>query len=290
METITTPVEAAPATVESASLIGNAAAPAPVIPATPAAAPSYVNADGSFAPGWMDSLPDDLKGNAALTTVPTLADLAKSYVHTKTLVGKKLQAPSESSTPEEVAAWRKTVGAPETPEGYGELRPEDFPADQWDSATAGELAKIAHKHHLPASAVKDIIALHAGSVRTGLEKYQADEAAYKQAGIDTLKKEWGADFEHQAHTAATFAKMLGLDPGSTPDFASPQFVLAMAKGAKMILGDKMVAAPSPTLSGSIETRIRDIQNSPEYRGELGQQAQENAQATLHSLFNAKSAA
>lgn len=271
------------------SLLGGDSTPAVVAPVTPAAS-AFVNADGTFAPGWLDTLGPELKGHAALATVPTLADLAKSYVATKSLVGKRLQAPSESSTPEEIANWRKTVGAPETPEGYGDLRPEEFPADQWDAATAGELAKIAHNHHLPASAVKDIIGLHANAVKAGLEKFQADEVAFKEAGLAALKKEWGTNFDQEAHAAKTFAKMLGLDPDKTMEFASPDFVLAMAKGAKMVAGDKLVAGAPPSLTASIESRIRDIQTSPEYRGERGQAAQEAAQTNLHALYNARQTA
>jgi len=260
-------------------------------PASTPSTPSYlVGADGAFAPNWLDSLPDDLKGNSALTTVPTLADLAKSYVATKSMVGKKFQAPTEASTPEEVAAWRKNVGAPEAPDGYGDLRPEEIPAEMWDANTEGQLKAIAHKHHLPPSAVKDIIALHAATVKGGMEKFQADEAAYKEAGLTTLKKEWGANFDQEAHAAQTFAKAIGLDPNETLDFASPSFVLAMARGAKLIMGDKIVAGAPPALSGGLDSRIRDIQGSPEYRGERGQDAQMSAQSQLHNLLNAKTKA
>lgn len=253
--------------------------------------PSYlVGSDGAFAPNWLDSLPPDLKGNPALTTVPTLADLAKSYVSTKSLVGKKFQAPSETSTPEEITAWRKNVGAPETPDGYGELRPEEIPAEMWDAATEGQLKAIAHKHSLPPSAVKDIIALHAATVKGGMEKFVADEAAYKETGLNTLKKEWGANFDQEAHAAKTFAEAIGLNPNETLDFASPSFVLAMARGAKLIMGDKIVAGAPATISGGIESRIRDIQGSPEYRGDLGQDAQMAAQSQLHNLYAAKSKA
>lgn len=285
----TTPAPVA-TTDGSASLL--AAAPAPVAAPVSTPAPSaFVNADGTFAPNWRDSLGAELKDNPALMTVPTLADLAKSYVSTKSLVGKKFQAPSESSTPEEVAAWRKIVGAPDDPAGYGELRPDDFPADQWDANTAGELAKIAHKHNLPTSAVKDIIGLHAGSVKQALEKYQADEAAYKEEGLNTLKKEWGADFAEQARLAKIAATAFGLDPGDTLDFASPTFVLAMARAAKFLpRGDTAVVGGAPSIAGSVATRIDDIRRSPEYMGERGQQAQTAAQSQLHDLYKAQQTA
>ncbi len=255
------------------------------VAATPAA-PSYVLPDGSFAPGWLDALGPELKGNPSLSTVPSLKALADSYLQTKSLVGKKFQAPSESSTPEEIAAWRKNVGAPETPDGYGDLRPEDFPEDQWDGESAKALAGIAHKHHLPASAVKDIIGLHAEQVKGSLAKYQADEAAFKAAGLETLKKEWGAEFDQKALAAKTFAKSLGLDPDKTMEFASPDFVLAMARGHKLLMGDTLIPGAAPGVSGGIQSRISDLQRSPEYLGERGEQAQLAAQSQLHALYSA----
>ena len=283
------PVAAAPAApaVATPSLLAGAPAVPAAAPVAAPAAPAWVNADGTFAQGWLDKLGPDLKGNPALATVPTLEDLAKSYVHTKRLVGTKLQAPSESSTPEDVAAWRKTVGAPETPEGYGELRPDDFPADQWDGAAAGELTKIAHKHHMSPAALKEVVALHSAQVKAGVAKLEADDAAYKEAGMATLKKEWGTNFEQEAHAAKTFAKMIGLNPNENLEFASPDFVLAMARAAKMVMGDRLVAATPATLSGGIQSRIHAIRESPEYKGERGGEAQAAAQRQLHDLYNAR---
>jgi hypothetical protein len=249
---------------------------------------------------WFNALGDDFRQNPSLSAftgfeakdmipVPKemLGAMGKAYVETKSFVGKKFQAPSETSTPEEVAQWRKTVGAPDAPEGYGELRPSDFPEDQWDKETAAQLAQIAHKHHLPAAAVKDIIGLHAAQVKTGLEKYQQGEAAAKEAGLTRLKQEWGAEFDAQAHAAKTFAKSIGLDPDVTMEFASPGFVLAMARGAKLIMGDKAVQGAPVSINGGIESRIQDLIRSPEYLGERGGQAQTRAQEQLHALYNAK---
>lgn len=284
-----TPEAAAPAAGD-ANLFSSAPAAAPASAATPppAAAPAgLVLADGTFAPGWLESLDPELRANPALTTVPTLADLAKSYVHTKSMVGKKLQAPSETSTPEEISAWRKTVGAPDAPEGYGEIRPDDFPAEMWDNETAGQFKQIAHKHHLPAAAVKDIIALHAKSVQDGVGKLEAGETQHLETELATLKQTWGADFETQKNAAAQFATVLGLDPATNPLFRSADAVLAMARGAKLLMGDKIITGTSPGIGGGIEDRIRSVKASPEYLGERGEAAQVAAQSQLHSLMAAR---
>lgn len=279
------PADAAPGNLFSAA---PAAAPA-AVPVAPVAPTSY-------------SLPDSFKNTPSLQAfagfeakdlihVPKelLEKLGGAYTETKSLVGKKFQAPSETSTPEEVASWRKTVGAPDSPEGYGELRPEDFPEDQWDKETAGELAKLAHRHHIPAAALKDIVGLHSKAVTAGIAKLEAGEAESRQAEITTLKQAWGADFDANVHAAKTFATVLGLDPLNDPVFRSSSAVMAMARGAKLIMGDKAIAAAAPGMSGGIESRIQGIQSSPEYLGERGEQAQAAAQAQLHALYSARAA-
>lgn len=261
-----------------------AAPPAPVQPSAPQ---SIIGADGAFAPNWLESLPEDLRGKAALASVPTLADLAKSYVETKSLVGKKFQMPSESSTPEEIAAWRKNVGAPDTPEGYGELRPDDFPEDHWDKETAGQFAAIAHKHHLPPAAVKDIIGLHAGAVKASLAKLEAEENGWQETETAKLKQAWGQNFEAEAHAATTLVKALGLDP-LNPIFRNADLVQAMARGARMMMGDRLVTGQAPGIAGGIPARISDIRQSPEYLGQRGEEAQKLAQSQLHALLQSQS--
>ena len=146
----------------AASLFAGGAAAA----VAPAAPDFLVGSDGKFVKDWQSKLPDDLKADPSLTMIGDLPTLAKNYLATKALVGTKLQMPGEGATPEQLAAWRKTVGAPETPDAYGDLRPEVIPAEMWDAASEGKLKAIAHKHHLPAAAVKDLVALHAEGIQS----------------------------------------------------------------------------------------------------------------------------
>ena len=290
----TTQTTEAPAQVGGGSLLGGnpavaaaAAPPAVAAPVSTGAPQSIIGADGNFAPGWLDTLPEALRGNPSLTTVPSLAALAESYVATKGLVGKRMQPPAENATPQEVAAWRKTVGAPDTPEGYGELRPEDFPEAHWDKETAGQFAALAHKHHLPPGAVKDIIGLHANSVKASLGKLEAEENSWQETETAKLKQSWGTNFEAEAHAATTFVKALGMDP-LNPVFRNAEVVQAMARGAKMMMGDKLITGQAPGGAGGIEARIGDLQRSPEYLGQRGEEAQRLAQSQIHALMQARS--
>ncbi|CAB4136226.1 hypothetical protein UFOVP296_32 [uncultured Caudovirales phage] len=262
-------------------------APEASIPvAAPVASSPWLSDDGKFTPGWLERLPAELQGNPALTTMPGLEDLAKSYVETKRLVGTKLQAPGLEATPQEIAKWRKTVGAPDDVTGYGEIRPEDYPEESWDAQMESEIKAIAHKHHTKPEALREMAAVYAQASKRGLDTLQQKEAEYLSGELSTLRREWGNDFDTNIHAAKTFAATLGLDI-QDPIFQNHGVVMAMTRGAKLIMGDKLVQGTTPGMSGGIEERIRMVQTSPDYQGQNGEGAQMRAQQQLHALYNAR---
>ena len=256
---------------------------------------TWAKEDGTFAEGWHDKLPDGLKGNPSLKTIGSLPDLAKAFIETKGLVGKKLEMPGEGATPEQVAAWRKTVGAPEKPEGYrGDaktLKPESLPDELWNADAEGKFLDIAHKHHLPPAAVKEILGFYGESLLGTAKASEAEAAKLVEAETAKLRQSWGADFDANINNAKTLAQLAGLDPLADPMFTSSRYVEAFAKLSKLIAGDKLVTGETPSLGATVADRIKDI-NDPnsqsmlarEYRGEFGAQRQAAAQATLHQLL------
>ncbi|CAB4155451.1 hypothetical protein UFOVP672_13 [uncultured Caudovirales phage] len=279
---------AEPGAPASGSLFAGASAPAA------AAVPDYlVGSDGKFVKDWQSKLPDDLKGNPSLTMIGDLPTLAKNYLATKALVGTKLEMPGEGATPEQLAAWRKTVGAPDTPDAYGELRPEVIPAEMWDAASEGELKAIAHKHHLSPAAVKEIVALHAKGIEAGVQAHEAGMQKSLADGEAALKAKWGPQLAENLMQAQTFAKLLGLDP-LDPMFINPAVVEAMHKGATQFMrGEQLVTGQAGNMGQTVKARINDITDGAsqsmtarEYRGEFGQERQAAAQQILHQLMAA----
>lgn len=264
----------------------------------PPPAPSWVKDDGTFSEGWTDRLPDGLKGHAALQVLPSFPDLVKSYVETKSMVGKKLEAPGENATPEQLAAWRKVLGAPDAPEGYlgdaKSLRPESIPEELWDAGNEKEFLALAHKHNLPPAAVKDILGFYGQSMTKGMEQNTAAEAAHLTAETAKLKQAWGNEFDNNLGLASRAAKVAGLDPATNPIFGSSEVVEAFAKLGRMFNETSLVTGEQSSASGSITSRITEIQDpkstamvAREYRGEFGADRQASAQAALQSLLKAK---
>lgn len=251
-----------------------AAAAAPVAPPTASAQTSpprgYVGEDGNFSDGWLDRLPGELDpAKQTLAKYRGLPELAKSHFELQQLLGKKSSAvniPGEKSTPEEVAAFRKAVGVPETADGYN-LKPEKLPDGvTWDDATGKAYAEIAHKHHIPAAAMKELAALQLSQEAMRAEEVGKMLGAELERGKQELQTAWGANFDKNISLAARVAQSVGLDP-HTDGLRDPKVVQALVRFAGMMSEDKLVTgdfAPSLQAGKIRATAIMTDKTNPLY--------------------------
>ncbi len=273
---LTPPESSTPAPAASST----AATPAPAAPWT------WANESGEFSEGWHEKLGDEFKGNTSLTTLKGLPQLAKAYLDTKAMVGTKLAPPGEGSTPEQVAAWRKVVGAPDAPDGYGKLMPEGFPAELWHGDLEQEFTALAHRHHLSPAAVKEIAALQAKGT---LSTYESETARLQEsikAGRADLAKEWGDQFERRATEAKALAARLGIEESDDIFLTRPDLVKKLAAAAPTLLGpDQIVQGTAPTISGGIQQQIDTLLKHPDYTGPDIAKAK-LIQSQIHKLMDA----
>lgn len=228
-----------------------------------AAQVGLLNPDGTFAENWLDRLPADLEaGKPTLGKYKTFGDLAKAHVSLQTLLGQKANAitiPTDKSTPEEVAAFRKAIGAPETAEAYN-LKPEKLPDGvEWDEELAKGFATIAHKHGVPAAAMQEITARFIASEEARLQAQSQLITQKLEDGRAALKKEFGANYDANLSTASRLAKTVGLDPTAV-GLCDPNVVKALVRFAGMISEDKLVAAGATALPGTMSAK--DIMTNP----------------------------
>ena len=68
---------------------------------------------------WLQQVPEDIRGEAALQTVPDIGTLAKNYLNAEKLIGQqRLPAPQTSWGDKEWGEFYSKIGRPEKPEGY----------------------------------------------------------------------------------------------------------------------------------------------------------------------------
>jgi len=233
-----------------------------VPPSPPATYEGLLGADGRFTQGWADKLPQNAaayRGIAA--SAQDLPSLLKMVHDNQVAARAKLSMPHEKSTPDQIANWRKVVGAPDTAEGYGELRPENMPAEMWDAEGEKKFAELAHKHHLSTAAVKDIMTRYGGMIEEAEGKIDAYVNTSLAAEDATLKQAWGEKYHDNLRAAQRFAATIGLK-ADNPIFTRAEVVMAMAQGTKLISEDRLVSGGNSSLSASPRDRATAIMTDP----------------------------
>jgi hypothetical protein len=185
--------------------------------------------------------------------------MAKGFNGLEQLLGKKANAivpPNEKSTPEEISAYRKAIGVPESPEAYN-LKPEQLPEGvTWDDNVAKRAAELAHKHNVPAAAMQEFMKFD--MERAALMNQAAAQMIETQleTGRAELQKVWGDKMPEKIELARRAAVTAGVDPTSQ-GFVDPQVVKAIVNLAEKLSDDKLVAGDQ-TGASSTRARARDI--------------------------------
>ncbi len=304
----TTPTPAAPvtpaATPAAPTLLDGAIDPAsPEAPANPlnqTTPPKWLNDDGTFTENWRSNFKDEaLRNDSSLSRFKNVEDFAKSFVESRKMIGQKLAReamPLPDAPPEKLAEWRKLTGAPDSPTGYGELRPDNVPKEQWDAELEGGLRSVAHKYGAPPALVKELAEAYT-SRQFALQQAQvAIEAQRLEKGSAELREEFGADYQRQIAYAAQGAAALGFDPADPEQrafFLNPKAVKNFARAFQMnFMGDRAEGGKDGAngYGGGVDDRIADVRKSPAYKGDEGPARQKQAQDYYHQLLDAKTRA
>ncbi len=232
---------------------------------------AWTDPSGAFNKDWTSKLPETLKD-----AIPTLskyrgvADLAQAYHSLQVLLGKKGNAIvpiNEKSTPEEVAAFRKALGVPASASEYA-LKPDKLPDGvTWNDDNGKALAEMAHKHNIPAVAVKEIVSwmleARAKQAADAVVEQQAEAALTHTKNVQALQQIWGKEFEKNISIATRAALTVGLDP-KHPGLADPELVKALAKFGGIISEDKLVRGDGGgDAFGSPAAMAKDIRTNPD---------------------------
>ncbi len=266
-------------------------APTPAPEPTPSPAPtsagfaSFLDETGTkFKEGWTAGLPDHLKPHEkTLAKFPTPIDALASYANLeKKLSERTPKPPGADATDEQRAEWRKIVGAPVTPEEYG-LKPAEGQEANWNADLAKAASEIAFKHGLPPAALAELAETYNATMRSAVEKAEAEAAGEAERVQAALSQEWGKDAAQNAARVQRAAKALGLDIENPRYGNDPDIAKALLRFDKMtnedagLIGSSEVKGYQDRMA-QIQTELRTVP--------IGSPKQVELVAEMERLWNA----
>ncbi len=235
-------------------------------------------------PQWAAGLPPEITGNETARNilsqypgadgemkVEVPVGLIKSHIDTKRMIGGMVSVPAENATAEQVNAFNKRIGVPDTADGYEVKLPEGAPQGFFRDEEISAFKADAHALGIPKKKAEDLFGRFSGRQLTNFNKAMEGAKATVQQRIDVLKKEYGADYDatlQVADKAVNFAnpeilevlKQAGL-------LAHPAIVRGFAKigkslGEGVLKGIDLAPNNQPPMT---QESLEVMMNDPRYK-------------------------
>lgn len=163
----------------------------------------------------------------------------------KIRTGQAKEPLSKDAKPEEVAAWRKANGIPDTPEGYLEKLPEGIVLGDDDKEGFSGFVKDMHESNAPPELVHKAVAAYQKRMEEHTLAVQAQDNEQKNATIAALTQEYGPEY------AANIQSMKNFITASFPKEVGEQFLSAR-------LGDGTALFNHPDMIRSLVRISREL--------------------------------
>ncbi len=204
---------------------------------------------------WRSSLPDDIKGEASLGAIKTVADLAKSYIHAQKAIGKdKIALPDKHATRDDYQAILRKLGVPEKVDEYKVNVKEGKVVGD---AFLNEFRAAAHKAGMLPWQAEELLDFYESKTSGAMS---AADQEYKQkvdTDIANLKKEWGTAFDQKIARANVALKEFLPDEADRKALMEDGFatntrlIKLMENASKLMKEDKFVGQGAGNLSGAL---------------------------------------
>lgn len=167
---------------------------------------------GEGADDWRAGIQDEkLRDHAGRFT--SVLDLVGKHYELRKELSTAIKPLGKDPTEEQVAAYRKATGIPDTVEGYKFSVPEGHEITDDDKAFQTAAAQVFHKHNISAEQAEGLGAWWNEMVANSLQAQIDGDKAYADETMAILKKEWpGAEFDrNKAIANQAAAKIFGDD-------------------------------------------------------------------------------
>lgn len=251
---------------------------------------------------WYSSLPAEMQADATLTRFrdKPFADVAKSYLEARRAIGADpstiIRKPGADATPEQIAAYHRSLGVPEKPEDY-DVKTLNLP----DSVKRAEEVEkpflaVAHKFGVPPDGVKGIIEWFYGLGTQFESEQRVKMEGLKASNTQLIREQWGGNADRRQAQINNFAsthdpegkalaklKAVGLDH-------DPDIVFMLDRMEKSGHNPGLVGNNTPaqllTAAQAKEriAAIRGDEKHPYNAGKEGSPEYENARKQMRELY------
>ena len=241
----------------------------PVAPPPAETPPGIFNEGLSFREGWFNDVTDPALDpyRSMAAQFKDLPSMLKSMHDTKAALSQRtdgmLKVPGKDATPEEVGAFRKALGVPDSPDKYQIVPPAQLPAGvEFKPETLNQFAEFAHKQGFTNDMVNSLIAYQAQAESVEISRLEQEHAALVDAQEKQLQREWGGNWEQKSMLARRAADTFGLG-ADHPALANADIRRALARAAELISEDNLTSGDKVSGVLSPANEAKDILKNPE---------------------------
>ncbi len=196
--------------------------------------------DGKAAAGndFLKGLPAEYQSDPAFKDYKDINGLLKSHKNAISMVGKKaIERPGDNATPEQISAFRKAIGVPDSVAEY-KFEATDFskigPNAEGFQKELGDFAEVFHKLGIPPKEANELQKEYWNRLGSALETIKGGTAEQQAARSAQL------DQEFTEMTTKRFGdkkdQVIAEAKGLMQEFATPEDVAAMEKLDNHTLG------------------------------------------------------
>lgn len=210
---------------------------------------------------FLDTLPEDLRGDPSLRNFTDAAGLAKSYVHAQRMIGAdKIALPGKAATEDDWRPIWSKLGAPDNAEGY-QISGEGFAEQELQS-----FKEQAYAIGLTGQQAQQMATYLEGQAKGGVAAEQADQKRIAEEYDAELRAEFGAAYDQKHDRAAAAGRAMGIDPQVFDDIkldnglplGDHPFIIKLFAGLADQLGEDTLEGATTELVKTPEQAAREI--------------------------------
>lgn len=162
-------------------------------------------------------------------------DVYKAYreLEKKKSSGELKQALGKDPKPEELAAWRKENGIPETADKYDLTFDDGLVIGEQDKALVDKFVTSMHGENASPAQVKAALKSYYAIVADQQQATAESDVAFKDESLESLREEWGGDYKKNLNAVGGFLSAL-------PDDTREAFETARTQDGKLIGNDPAI--------------------------------------------------